>query len=229
LHFIAKQMHQSHLRADWYFDYVSPFSYLQAERLSTLHADIELFCKPVLFAGLLDHWEHKGPAEIGGKRRFTYRHVLWLAQAHGIAIRFPPSHPFNPLKLLRLTIALGCDRDSVMKIFRFVWRDGLLPDSGENLRKLAASLNLNDAEELDALASTAEAKDALRRNGEDAIACGVFGVPTIVIGGELFWGFDATDMAIGYLQGAHLFADGEMQRVSDMPYGAVRKSPGKKA
>ena len=216
-------------QADWYFDYVSPFSYLQAERLAALSDGPALNCRPVLFAGLLDHWEHKGPAEIGGKRRFTYRHVLWLAQQHGIAMRFPPSHPFNPLKLLRLTIALYCDRDAVMKIFRFVWRDGLLPDSEENLRTLASSLNLKGAGELDALATSVEAKVALRKIGEDAIARGVFGVPTIVAGSELFWGFDATDMAIDYLNGAHLFAGSEMQRVSDMPYGAVRKSSGKKA
>jgi 2-hydroxychromene-2-carboxylate isomerase len=208
--------------ADWYFDYVSPFSYLQAERLSSLPADLELHCRPVLFAGLLDHWGHKGPAEIGGKRRFTYRHVLWVAKEHGIPIKFPPSHPFNPLQLLRLTVALGSERETILKIYRFIWRDGLLPDSKDNLDRLALALGLSGADQIAALASTPEAKDGLRKNGEAAIAHGVFGVPTLAIGDELFWGFDATDMVLDYLRSEPLFADPEIQRVSDMPYGAVR-------
>jgi 2-hydroxychromene-2-carboxylate isomerase len=208
--------------ADWYFDYVSPFAYLQAERLSSLPSDLELHCNPVLFAGLLDHWGHKGPAEIGGKRRFTYRHVLWVAQKHGIPIKFPPSHPFNPLQLLRLTIALGSERETILKIYRFIWRDGLLPDREDNLNRLATELGLSGADQIATLASAPEAKDGLRKNGEAAIARGVFGVPTLAIGDELFWGFDATDMALDYLRSEPLFAGPEIQRVSDMPYGAVR-------
>jgi len=210
------------MKADWYFDYISPFSYLQAERLSSLPADLELHCKPLLFAGLLGHWGHKGPAEIGAKRRFTYRHVLWLAHTHGIALRFPPSHPFNPLQLLRLTVALGSGHETILKIFRFVWRDGLLPDSNDSLALLAGSLGLAGVDELAALASAPAAKEGLRKNGEEAIARGVFGVPTLAVGDELFWGFDATDMALGYVRREPLFAGAEMQRASDLPYGAVR-------
>jgi 2-hydroxychromene-2-carboxylate isomerase len=212
------------MKADWYFDYISPFSYLQAERLSSFPADLELSCKPVLFAGLLDHWGQKGPAEIGVKRRFTYRHVQWLADRHGIPLKFPASHPFNPLQLLRLTIALGNGQQSIRKIFRFVWQEGLLPDSEQNLQQLAATLGLSGVEQLAALASAPEAKDGLRKNGKEAIARGVFGVPTIVAGDELFWGFDATDMALDYFRAKPLFASAEMQRVSGMPYGAVRSA-----
>ena len=214
-------------QGDWYFDYVSPFAFLQAERLSTLPAGLALRCKPVLFAALLDHWEHKGPAEIGAKRRFTYRHVLWVAEKHGIAMRFPPAHPFNPLTLLRLTIALDNDRDAILKIFRFIWQDGMLPDSAENLQRLADRLGFESLADIDALAASPEVKDALRRNGEEAVARGVFGVPTLAIDKELFWGFDATEMAIDYLKGSPLFASEEMVRVSDMPYGAVRSRGGK--
>jgi 2-hydroxychromene-2-carboxylate isomerase len=210
------------MHADWYFDYVSPFAYLQSERLSSLPADLELHCKPILFAGLLDHWGHKGPAEIGGKRRFTYRHVQWLAEKQGIALKFPPSHPFNPLMLLRLTIALGNERKAIQEIFRFIWRDGLAPDSPENLGLLATRLGFNGAAGLADMAAIPEAKAGLRKNGEDAIARGAFGVPTLVIGEELFWGFDATEMALDYLAKKPVFVDAEMRRVSDMPYGAVR-------
>src|SRR5260221_664563 len=56
---------------DWYFDFVSPYSYLCLHRLKQIPAPIVY--KPVLFAGLLNHWGQKGPAEIPSKRRWTYR------------------------------------------------------------------------------------------------------------------------------------------------------------
>jgi len=61
--------------------------------------------RPVLFAGLLKNWGQKGPAEIEPKRAWTFRHVHWLAQHHGIAMQTPAQHPFNPLAHLRLLLA----------------------------------------------------------------------------------------------------------------------------
>src|SRR5690348_9010873 len=95
------------IRAHWYFDLISPFSYLHLKQFGRLPAELEIQYIPVLFAGLLKHWEHKGPAEIPAKRIYTYHHVSWLAARLGIPFRFPPSHPFNPLPALRLVIAAG--------------------------------------------------------------------------------------------------------------------------
>lgn len=60
---------------------------------------------PILFAAVLNAHGQKGPAEIPGKREFTYRRVLWQARREGIALRFPPAHPFNTIAALRLYIA----------------------------------------------------------------------------------------------------------------------------
>lgn len=101
----------------WYFDFISPFAYLQWHRVRTMqrHGPIEL--RPVLLAGLLGHHGQKGPAEIPGKREFTYRHVQWRAGRAGIAMRFPPAHPFNPLAALRLCIAAGSSPEATDAIF----------------------------------------------------------------------------------------------------------------
>jgi len=98
--------------ADWYFDFVSPFSYLQCEQLPSLERSLRVRYRPVLFAGLLKAYEHKGPAEIPAKRRFTYRFVVWQAKRLGIPLKFPAAHPFNPLPLLRLAIVADCDPDA---------------------------------------------------------------------------------------------------------------------
>ena len=87
--------------ARWYFDFISPYSYLQHTVLTRFEGLVQIEPVPILFAGLLEHHGQKGPAEIAGKRTFTYEHVAWLAERNGIALRFPASHPFNPLPLLR--------------------------------------------------------------------------------------------------------------------------------
>jgi 2-hydroxychromene-2-carboxylate isomerase len=205
--------------AEWYFDFISPFAYLQFESLSQLPADLAIEFKPVVFAGILNHLQHKGPAEIPGKRRFTYRHVRWLARRHGIALKFPPAHPFNPIRALRLAIALGSRRDAIAAIFRFIWRDGCAPDDAAAWNALTAQLGVADAEKL---ISAQPVKDALRANGERAKALGVFGVPTFAIGGELFWGFDATGMVNDYLTDPQWFDSAEMTRIAELPATAQR-------
>src|SRR5689334_10438458 len=83
--------------ADWYFDFISPFAYLQSEQLERLHPYVQIRYRPVLFAGLLKHWGQKGPAEIVPKRQFTFEFALWQAAKLGIPFKMPPAHPFNPL------------------------------------------------------------------------------------------------------------------------------------
>lgn len=67
---------------DWYFDFISPFAYLQFYALEhhlSQRPDLKIHFKPVLFAALLKHNSHKGPAEIPSKRLATYRYCQWYA------------------------------------------------------------------------------------------------------------------------------------------------------
>ena len=208
--------------ADWYFDFVSPFAYLQSEQLASLGPRIAVRYRPVLFAGLLEASGQKGPAEIAAKRTFTYRFVIWQAKRLGVPLKFPPEHPFNPLPLLRLALACDCDPQAVQRIFRFVWRDGRLPDLPIEWADLTDALGIRDGE---TLIASADIKDALRRNTDEAVARGVFGVPTLAIGNELFWGVDATAMAADYVAAGCRFDDPEYARVAQLPWrGAPREA-----
>ena len=208
------------IEARWYFDFISPFAYLQSERLPSLAGRLRIRYRPVLFAALLDASGQKGPAEIAGKRAFTYKFVVWQARRQGIPLKFPHEHPFNPLRLLRLAIACDCRPDAVQRIFRFVWRDGRLPDLPIEWAELTHDLGVADA---DARIADPDVKETLRRNTDEAIARGVFGVPTLAVGDELFWGVDATDMALDYVAAGCRFADPEYARVSALPTGVVRQ------
>ena len=79
------------ISVDWYFDFVSPYSYICLHRLGEL--PLQVSYKPVLFAGLLKHWGQKGPAEIEPKRAWTFRQIAWHAHRLGIPIETPAQHP----------------------------------------------------------------------------------------------------------------------------------------
>jgi 2-hydroxychromene-2-carboxylate isomerase len=186
---------------DWYFDYISPYPYLQMSRFSELPDDLVIRPRPVLFAALLNHWGHKGPAEIPRKKRQTYFYTRWLAEQRELAFAGPPRHPFNPLALLRLTVAAGSTLEAVETIYAHVWGGGADAEAAETLEALGTKLNVANVSHL--LADPA-IKDAVRANTSEAISLGVFGVPTFAYGGELFWGDDATPLFGAFL------ADGEM-------------------
>jgi 2-hydroxychromene-2-carboxylate isomerase len=207
-------------QADWYFDFVSPFAYLQFEAFGSLPGDLAIRLKPVLFAGLLGHWENMGPAEIPAKRRQIYRYCHWLAGKRGIPYKMPPRHPFNPLSVLRLAVVLGSEPATVGAIFHHIWAAGNDGQDPESLAALAASLGVAD---LEARIGGPAVKQQLRANTEEAIARGVFGVPSFAIGEEVFWGEDSTEMLLDYLADPEMFQSGGFERLDNLPAAAQRK------
>ena len=208
------------MQAEWYFDFISPFSYLQLERIAPLRARIEITPIPIVFGAVLQHHGQLGPAEIHGKREFTYRIVQWTAERERIPLRFPPAHPFNPIAALRLAIAAGATWPAITAIFEHLWRDGRAGDDIAALADVAQALGIADAA---AAVAREDVKAALRTNTESAIAAGVFGVPTLRIGGELFWGFDATAMIDDWLADPQRFASGEYARIAALPRAIERR------
>ncbi len=206
--------------AIWYFDFISPFAYLQFKVMASLRSRLALTPRPILFAALLDHYGHKGPAEIPQKRRFTYRFVQWQADRMDVPLRFPPEHPFNPLAALRLAIAGDCDWALIDAIFERIWVDGERSDRMRDFADLAARFGIADVE---AALADAGVKSKLRANTEAAIAAGVFGVPTVAVDGELFWGQDATPMLLDHLDAKAVFSSAAMQRIDALPAAAERK------
>lgn len=204
---------------DWYFDVISPFAYLQWVQLRRDHPELRLRPRPLLFGALLQHHGQLGPAEIPGKRAFTYRFVSWEARRLGIALRFPPAHPFSPLAALRLILAADDTIAATDAVFAHIWRDGRAADSANALKDVATTLGIAD---IDAAITRDDVKAALRANTEEAIARGVFGVPTLCIGDTQFWGNDATRMALDYLADPTAFG-GEFDAVAALPVGISRK------
>ena len=212
------------MKAAWYFDPISPYSYLHFklfDRIAWPGSVVpEIEYVPVLFAGLLKANGMKGPAEIAEKRRHTYRMCVWLAHEHGIAFRLPPAHPFNPLHALRLLIGAGVTRANIEAVFDCIWQDGNDINAPAVFTALAQRLGVSD---VPGTLARPEVKQQLIANTERAVKRGVYGVPTFDINGQLFWGSDTLMLMNAWLARPDLFKQGEMARIETLPATAMRK------
>jgi 2-hydroxychromene-2-carboxylate isomerase len=212
-------------RITFWFDVVSPYAWLAFDRLPQALAGCSYWVdyRPLLFAGLLNAWGQKGPAEVAPKRAWTYRQVCWLAQAQGTRLDLPQPHPFNPLALQRLALACAVaggapNRRVVEALFKHVWQGGGDPNDSGRLQTLVDRLTPRHDPTSDVI------KTQLRADTEFAAANGVFGVPTFDLEGRLFWGADALPMLRSALIGEPWFAGPDWDDCGDQPAGAIRRS-----
>lgn len=209
------------------FDYISPYAYLAWTQLPALSARYqrEIEPVPILFAALLDAWGHKGPAEIPPKRTWVFKNVVRSAHRLGVPLVPPPHHPFNPLLALRVT-ALPMPVDLrfrlIDRLFQSTWGGGPGVMDPAVVAAIAESVGL-DGEKAVAEANLPAAKEQIRQNTEAALKAGAFGVPTLLIGTELFWGLDAFPDVEDYLQGKDPVAPEMLERWSGLTPSAMRK------
>ena len=182
---------------NFYFDFLSPFSYFAWLKLESLihETGVKVNYKPVALGSLLNHWEIKGPGEITPKREFLLKQCLRYARTHNLEFTTPKTHPFNSLYALRLALS-GVAGSHQERVIETLWRAGWQKriDMGEP-EELLEVLSENDlpAEDLYEKSFTRDAKAELKKNIQEAISFGVFGVPSFVVDDELFWGKDSME------------------------------------
>ena len=185
----------------FYLDFISPYAHLAFEKLpeALLGLSYSVSYRPVLLGAMLRHHKLLGPAEVPAKRAWTYRQVQWLGQVQGVPLQMPAVHPFNPLPLLRLAIACadGSDPNRYVceTLLRHVWQGGQDAIDAQRLLTLREQLAPPLAPDDEVV------KSRLRANTDEAIAAGAFGVPSLVVDGRLFWGYDGLPMLRRYLEG----------------------------
>jgi 2-hydroxychromene-2-carboxylate isomerase len=209
-------------------DYLSPYAYLAWTRMPALASRHGRVVEPVpvLLAGLLNALGSVGPAEIPPRRLYVFKHTYRIAHEFGVPLLPPPSHPFNPLLALRVTAAvedLEARGRLVSALFTAVWGGG--GKGAESPEAVAAAIQASglDAPALLAAAGTQEVKDRVRRNTEEALAAGAFGVPTVLADGELFFGVDSLGHLEQFLRGEDPLSQVDLERWRDLPATASRR------
>lgn len=208
----------------FYFDFISPYAYLgwtQIHALAARHGqDVEPV--PVLFAAMLNAHGHKGPAEIAPKRAYVFKNTLRVAHGFGVPLVPPPSHPFNPLLALRVVSQPGgARRDLIDALFRATWATGAGVESRAQVAQVIRAVGL-DSDSLLTQASTAAGKARLRTATAQAIERGVFGVPTVAVEDELFWGVDGFGHIEAFLAGEDPISPELVARWDNLPASASR-------
>jgi 2-hydroxychromene-2-carboxylate isomerase len=211
----------------FYFDFISPYAYLASTQIGALAArhgrTVELV--PILFAGLLEANGQLGPAEIPRKRTYVFKDATRIAHALGVVLRPPPAHPFNPLLGLRVCsadLAPELRARAVATLFRAVWAGGPGITDPATVERLLDDAGLPGAA-LVASAATDQIKQRVRSQTDDALAHGAFGVPTMLVDGELFWGVDSLPHVERRLEGNDPIDGIDIAAFLTMPVQASRR------
>jgi len=189
----------------FYFDYISPYAYIawtQIRALANQH-DRTVEPIPVLFGGLLNESGRLGPAETPLMRRWLWKNVLRKCTQLDIPVQPPDTHPFNPLLALRVTTLDMTDQQREQLIdllFTAVWVKSQNVTDTQVIKPLLAQVGL-DGDQALAQVQQPAIKQRLKENTETAIKAGTFGVPTMIVDDELFWGHDDFDYLEAFLSG----------------------------
>lgn len=189
---------------EFLFDFISPYAYLASTQIRPLAArhGAAVEAVPILLGPILATNGSRGPAEVPVRRDYLFHDVTRLARFHGVAINPAATHPFNPLAPLRAIYAVDPVRrwDLVEALYRATWVQGRRVDKPEVVAAVASEAGF-DVDALAAAANSELVKTQLRAATDKAIARGVFGVPSMLVGDELFWGVDSLHLLERHLAG----------------------------
>ena len=211
----------------FHFDLVSPYSWLalmQAERFAATHG-VRWIARPVVYAALLEATGLVGPVEVSAKRRYTFLDVARAASREGLRLTGPPAHPFRSIEALR-TICLFADEPGAVRLSARLadaaWGQGRSLTDLAVLADVVAGAGL-DARDLASRIAGEPIKARLRQNTDDALALGVFGVPTFVLDREPFWGHDRMEHLADRLAGRFPIDADLLERMLGRPQAVRRR------
>jgi 2-hydroxychromene-2-carboxylate isomerase len=187
-------------RVEFFFDLVSPYSYLAHGRVGRIceKHGAELVLRPMLLGGVHKAVGLQAPIEIPAKGRYQMRDIRRWARYYGLPIQFPEPFPFRTLKTMRA--AMWCAQEGELeaftrKAFALYWEEGGAPkgleeaDEDGPLREVARRIGADPADLLQGAAAS-ETKKVLKDATTAAVERGIFGAPTFFVGDEMFWGND---------------------------------------
>ena len=185
---------------DFYFDFVSPYSFLAHKQIRKIENKerIKIKYKPILIGGLHNLHGIKAPAFIPAKAKHMIRDCKLVAAKNGVKFKFNSYFPIRSLNLMRGVFVAEEDNIKsyyIDSIFNTIWQDGLNMNDQLIVEKVLKNLNVNPKTFILRSASYL-IKDSLRKKTNDAFEKGIFGAPTFVVNNKIFWGQDRIEFAL---------------------------------
>ncbi len=184
-------------RLEFFYDYVSPFSYLADSQLPALveRARADLVYRPFFLGGVMQATGNQPPATLPARAEYMPTDIARWARRYGVPVAFNPNFPMNTLQAMRAALAAqeqGTFPAYHAALFRAAWAEPVNLGDAAVLREVIAKAGL-DAERILARAGADETKERLKANTAEAVARGAFGAPTLFVGDEMFFGNDRLD------------------------------------
>lgn len=182
----------------FYYDTNSPYAYLAANRIGDLIPDAvwKPVALPIIFKAI-----GKMPWSLSDRRPAGVAEIERRAAERGLPpMRWHEDWPretwsWNPLRAAIVADDEGRQREFALEAYRVMFADGRSLADLDNLLDAARAAGLDPDDVRERIAGDDDVKDRLRANTDEAIAAGAVGVPTVAVGGELYWGDDRLDEA----------------------------------
>lgn len=170
---------------EFYFDVVSPYSYIAAKRIHELNGKANIIWRPFLLGGVMKAVGSSAPITIPSKGRYMFQDLQQLSEYYQIPLTLPEKFPVNTITAMRALSMLPQKEmvDKAQALFNAYWGEGKDISDEKALLPLLG-------EPLIAQANTDEAKSRLRDTTEQAVARGAFGAPSFFLNEKIYFGED---------------------------------------
>ena len=182
---------------DFYFDFISPYSYLAHKRIIHLNKRDKFNYKPILLGGLHNLGGITAPAFNERKMKNMKNDCSLIAQKNNIQFRWNEKFPLNTLNLMRGYLFI--DKQIKNKFFDICfdsyWKNNVDITQEDNVKKILSDCNIDEGKYLTGIKEI-KIKEKLKNLTSLAFKNDVFGAPTFVVNEKLFWGQDRLEYAL---------------------------------
>ena len=182
---------------DFYFDFISPYSYLAHKKIINLNQRHYFNYKAILLGGLHNLGGITAPAFNERKMKNMKNDCVLIAEKNKIPFMWNEKFPINSLNLMRGFIFIeDIKKDKFLdKCFDAYWKNNIDISLEENIKQILTNCEI-DVDFFNIGIKKQETKEKLKNLTSLAFEKDVFGAPTFVVNNKIFWGQDRLDYAL---------------------------------
>ena len=184
---------------EFYFDFISPYSYLAYQKLKTLNKDnfFKIVYKPILLGGLHNLGGITAPAFNVRKMKNMKDDCKLIADKNKIQFQWNENFPINSLYLMRgyLIIDENLKKKFFEVCFDYYWKENIDISNEKNVIKILDTCSINKINFFKDIENN-KVKDKLKKLTNLAFEKDIFGAPTFIVNNKIFWGQDRLEYAL---------------------------------